>query len=80
MAAGEVDAGNLQIAPIDVALVERDAAIDAHLLVRAAAHRIVGAFHHSAGVSIEAPRESIIIPSMARACMRQVMWLFGLCL
>ena len=45
MAAGEVDAGNLQIASINVALVERDAAIDAHLLVRAAAHRIVGAFH-----------------------------------
>ena len=36
MAAGEVDAGNLQIAPIDVALVERDAAIDAHLLVGSA--------------------------------------------
>jgi hypothetical protein len=60
--------------------VERDAAVDAHLLVSAAALRVVGAFYHSAGVSIEAPRESIIIPSMARACMGQVMWLFGLCL
>jgi hypothetical protein len=45
MAASEVDAGNLQVTAIDVALVERDAAIDAHLLVRAAPHRIVGAFH-----------------------------------
>ena len=52
VAAGEVDAGNLQIASINVALVERDAAVDAHLLVRAAAHRIVGAFHHGAGVGI----------------------------
>ena len=52
VAASEVDAGNLQIAPIDVALVKRDAAIDTHLLVRAAAHRIVGAFHHGAGVGI----------------------------
>ena len=52
MAACEVDAGNLQITAVDVALVERDAAIDAHLLVRASTHRIVGAFHHSAGVGI----------------------------
>ena len=52
VAAGEVNAGNLQIASIDVALVERDAAVDAHLLVRAASHRIVGAFHHGAGVGI----------------------------
>ena len=35
MAACEVDAGNLQITAVDVALVERDAAIDAHLLVSA---------------------------------------------
>ena len=52
MAAGEVDAGNLQIASIDVALVKRDAAIDAHLLVRAAAHRIVGAFYHGVAFAV----------------------------
>ena len=52
MAACEVDAGNLQIASIDVALVKRDAAIDAHLLVSAAAHRIVGAFHNRVAFTI----------------------------
>ena len=45
VATGEVDAGNLQVIAIDVALVERDATIDAQLLVSAAPHRIVGAFH-----------------------------------
>ena len=52
VAAGEVDAGNLQIATVDVALVERYTAVDCHLLVGSAPHRIVGAFHHSAGVGI----------------------------
>ena len=52
MAAGEVDAGNLQVIAVDVALVERDATIDAHLLVRAAAHRIVGAFHDRVAFTI----------------------------
>ena len=56
----EVDAGNLQIAAVDVALVERDAAIDAHLRVRAAAHRIVGAFHHGAGVGIREGHGTIL--------------------
>ncbi len=46
IAAGEVDAGNLQIATVDVALVQSDTAVGCHLLVRAAPHRIVGAFHH----------------------------------
>ena len=60
MAAGEVDAGNLQIASIDVALVERDAAIDAHFLVSAAALRVVGAFHHGAGVGIREDHGAVL--------------------
>jgi len=44
--AGEVDAGNLQVASIDVALVERYTAVDCHLLVRATAHGVIGTFHH----------------------------------
>ena len=43
MAAGEVDAGNLQIASINVALVERDAAVGAYLFVAAAPLAVVGA-------------------------------------
>ncbi len=38
--AGEIDAGNLQVAAIDVALVERYVAIDCYLLVRALDHRV----------------------------------------
>ena len=60
IAAGEVDTGDLQVATIDVTLVERDAAIDAHLRVRAAAHRIVGAFHHGAGVGIREGHGTIL--------------------
>jgi len=47
VAAGKVAAGNLQVAAIDVALVERYTAVDRYLLVGATPHRIVGAFHHS---------------------------------
>ena len=43
--AGEVNAGNLQVAAINVALVQSDAAVDCHLLVGAAAHGIVLTFH-----------------------------------
>ena len=46
VAAGKVAAGNLQVATIDVALVQSDAAVDCHLLVRAAAHGVIGTFHH----------------------------------
>ena len=38
VAAGKVDAGNLQVASIDVALVERYCAVDCLPLVRTAAH------------------------------------------
>ena len=46
VAAGEVDACNLQVASIDVALVQSDTAVDCHLLVRATAHGVIGTFHH----------------------------------
>ena len=46
VAAGKVAAGNLQVASIDVALVQSDTAVDCHLLVRAAAHGVIGTFHH----------------------------------
>ena len=45
MTTGEVNAGNLQVAAINVALVQSDAAVDCHLLVGAAAHGIVLTFH-----------------------------------
>ena len=61
MAAGEVDAGNLQIASIDVALVERDAAIDAHLLVSAAPHRIVGAFYDRVAFAVGEGHGAVLI-------------------
>ena len=50
--AGEVDASDLQVAAIDVALVERYTAVDRYLLVGAAPHRIVGAFHDRVAFAI----------------------------
>lgn len=46
VAAGEVDAGDLQVFPVNIALVQSDFAIHGYFLVRAAAHRVIGAFHH----------------------------------
>ena len=46
VAEGKVAAGNLQVDSIDVALVQSDTAVDCHLLVRAAAHGVIGTFHH----------------------------------
>jgi len=46
MTASEVDAGDLQVAAINVALVQSDTAVDCHLLVRATAHGVIGTFHH----------------------------------
>ncbi len=45
MTAGEVDAGNLQITAVNIALVEHDLATGNHLLVTAAAHVVVAAMH-----------------------------------
>ena len=47
MAAGKLDACNLQITTVDVALVQRDAAVYYHLLICAAAHSIVSTFDNS---------------------------------
>ena len=49
MATGEVNAGNLQITAVDVALMERSAAIDDYFLISSAPHGIIGAFNHGAG-------------------------------
>ena len=46
---GEVAAGNLQVATIDVALVERYTAVDCYLFKGAAAHGIVLAFNNRVG-------------------------------
>ena len=52
MAAGEVDAGNLQIPPVDVSLVQRYGAVDTNFLKATAPHEIVGAFNDRAGVIV----------------------------
>ena len=46
---GEVDAGNLQVAAVDVALVQRDTAVGGYLLRCAAAHVVVLAMHGGDG-------------------------------
>ena len=52
VAAGEVDAGNLQVAAIDVALVERYTAVDGQFLIRATAHGVVCTFDHRAAITV----------------------------
>jgi len=59
VAAGEVDAGDLQVAAIDVALVERDAAIGCYLLVCAAAHAIIGAFNDCIAFAVREARRAV---------------------
>lgn len=49
VAAGEVDAGDLQVTAIQVALVERYCAVGGYLLEAAATHAVVHAGHHGAG-------------------------------
>ena len=49
-AADGVDGGDLQVAPVDVAQVVRDAAVDRDLARVAAAHVVIGAFHDGCAV------------------------------
>ena len=49
MAAGQVERCNLQVAPVDVALVQRHTTIDCNLLRGAAAHVVVLAVHGGDG-------------------------------
>ncbi len=59
VAAGEVDTGDLQVATIDVTLVECDAAVDGHFLVGAAALAVVRAFHHGVAITVGEGNRSI---------------------
>ena len=47
IAAGEVERGNLEIASVDVSLMQRYCTVACHLLICSAAHAVVGTFHHS---------------------------------
>jgi len=73
--ASQVAAGNLEVAAINIALVERNAAVDRHLLGSPAAHVVVGAFHSSAAIRIAEQRGTILrIVSNgpdARACLHE---------
>ena len=46
IAAGEVERGNLEIASVDVSLMQRYCTVACHLLICSAAHAVVGAFHY----------------------------------
>ena len=52
MAAGEVDTGDLQIAAVDVALVERDAAVDGYLFEGSSPHGIVLTFDNRVAFTV----------------------------
>ena len=53
VAAGEVDAGHLQIAAVDIALVQRHIIAHSYLLGGAAAHVVIGAVHGGAARGID---------------------------
>ena len=71
--ASQVAARNLEITAINIALVERDAAVDRHLLGSPAPHVVIGTFHSSAAIRIAEQRGTILrIVSNgpdARACL-----------
>ena len=52
VAAGEVNAGDLQVTTVQVTLVQRDCAVGGYLLEAAAPHGIVGALNYRAGVGV----------------------------
>ena len=49
VAAGEVDAGDLQVTAVQITLVQRDGAVGGYLLEAAAAQAIIGAGNHGVG-------------------------------
>ena len=51
-AAREVERGDLEVASVDVSLVERYCTVYRHLLIRSASHAVVGAFHHGVAFRI----------------------------
>ena len=49
MAAGEVNAGNLQVTTVQIALVQRDGTVYGNHLECSSAHAIIGAGNHGTG-------------------------------
>ena len=58
--AREVDACDLQVASVQVTLMEGDAAIGCYLFVSAAAHGIVGAFDHCVAIVIREAHRTVL--------------------
>ena len=60
MTTGEIHASNLQVAAVEITMVECHAAVGCYLLVGAASHGIIGAFHHRAAVSVREAHRAIL--------------------
>ena len=52
MTTGEIHASNLQVAAVEITMVECHAAVDGDFLVSAASHGIVGAFHDRVAITV----------------------------
>ena len=50
--AGEIQRGDLQVAPVNIALMQRYATVDCHLFVGAAALSVVRTFHHGVALAV----------------------------
>ena len=57
--ADEIQRGDLQVFPVNIALVERYATVDHHLFVGAAALSVVRTFHHGIALAIRESHRAI---------------------
>ncbi|MBQ7022021.1 MAG: hypothetical protein IJN29_00435 [Akkermansia sp.] len=57
--AGEIQRGDLQVTPVNIALMERYVAIDRHLFVCAAALAVVRTFHHGIALVIREAHRAV---------------------
>ena len=69
---GEVERGDLEVASVDVSLVERYCTVYRHLLIRSASHAVVGAFHHGVAFRIGEAYRAVfgIVDDLPDTCFR----------
>ena len=82
IAAGEVERGDLEVASVDVSLVERYCTVYRHLLIRSASHAVVGAFHHGVAFRIGEAYRAVfgIVDDLPYTCFRFDAGLVAVCI
>ena len=82
IAAGEVTAGDLQVASVEVSLVQRYCTVACHLLICSASHAVVGAFHYGVAFRIGEAYRAVfgIVDDLPDACFRFDAGLVAVCI